>query len=482
LQGWWNAVDKHPVLEGNPIRAIPDYVSTVVPIWMHGDGVVTMGMGKSWQRGLNAVSFGSMIHIGDSFASSFLAWVCFYAAASYGGDGDTFNFFWEVMKWSLQALFDGEYPHCDHRGVPYVAGTAGFEKAGQKLVVLPDGSFLRGMLFCKKTDLDYQGKDLKMTHIAEVSGCAHCRATKHGHTFPWWDMRFRLAGWLPTVFKDRDSWRLAKPNKGVAIFDLLFASSHTIGVDIMHVKHLGSDRYVYGSVMWLLCYELLDGSPEENCNYVWGLVSAFCVDHEYARRKWSVYKVMKLSMFTTPRSPHAAYPALRGKAAQLHHFGPALLDVWTSHYSTVTDDPVDLHRYEQILALLRASVRMDQIVHEAPITDWVLPPVVATEYEECAFLYGELSVKIADYYEKQGRRLFNITIKTHYICHAGLMGRFLHPKLSWCYKHEDFMMYCRKMSKACAHGSRMDLVQKKIMEQHVMGKHLHMCDRDSWFR
>ena len=62
-------------------------------------------------------------------------------------------FFWGVMKWSLQTLFDGEYPNCDHCKVPYVVGAEGFAKVGQKLVVLPDGSLLRGMLFCKKTDL-----------------------------------------------------------------------------------------------------------------------------------------------------------------------------------------------------------------------------------------------------------------------------------------------------------------------------------------
>ena len=107
---------------------------------------------------------------------------------------------------------------------------------------------------------------------------------------------------------------------------------------------------------------------------------------------------------------------------------------------------------------------MGRIVHEAPITDCVLPPAAADEYEGCSFLYGELAVQLADYYESENRRLFNITIKTHYNCHSGLMGRFLHPKLSWCYNHEDFMMYCRKMSKACAHGPRMDLVQKEIME------------------
>ena len=482
LESFWSAVDGHPLLSGNPIRMIPNYASTTIPFSMNGDGVVTVGCRKSWQKAMNAISFGSLVQTGSTVATHLLSWVWFTAIATGAIAGvcrSSSDTFWNIMKWSLQALFDGVHPTHDWNGVLLDPDSPLGKLAGNKIAALPDGSFLRGMLFTFKTDLDSQGKDLKMGHISATEGCAHCPATKSLHTRPWYKFNRALAAWLGSVFTNV-TWRLQRGHYGVAIFHLLFTSSLTLGCDTMHIKHLGSDRYLYGSVLWLLIYEMLDDSAELNCEYIWELVSAFYKTNEYSTRNYSTYRILKLRSFTDPTAPRSSYPMLKGKAAMIKHIGPALLEIWAEHYSGAAYDADCLLRYEQILAALRACVRMDVIV--ADNRDWALPADVSTEYEDLAFLYAGLVCRLGNHYETLNYRLFDTTIKLHYLVHAALMAKHLHPRLSWCYQAEHFMLYVRTLCKSCIPGSSMPFVHNKMVRQHCQGKHTDMAERCRWFR
>ena len=54
-------------------------------------------------------------------------------------------------------------------------------------------------------------------------------------------------GWLPLLHNPQ-----THPNTG--LFLLEGVSLHTLGIDYLHVKYLGCDQYLYGSVLWLLVY------------------------------------------------------------------------------------------------------------------------------------------------------------------------------------------------------------------------------------
>ena len=44
---------------------------------------------------------------------------------------------------------------------------------------------------------------------------------------------------------------------------------HTIAFDYMHCKHLGTDKSLLGSVLYVLVNYILDAEPEQNVQQVW---------------------------------------------------------------------------------------------------------------------------------------------------------------------------------------------------------------------
>ena len=58
-----------------------------------------------------------------------------------------------------------------------------------------------------------------------------------------------------------ESWRADHAHPHV-IFTLWCVTILSFFTDILHVKHLGVDMQIAGSVLWLLCYEILPGEAE----------------------------------------------------------------------------------------------------------------------------------------------------------------------------------------------------------------------------
>ena len=109
-----------------------------------------------------------------------------------------------------------------------------------------------------------------------------------------------------------------------AIFTLPGVSILTVGVDLMHIKHLGTDKYMYRSVLYLLCFHVLSSSPLENLKVVAHDIRQYYKLHHTQVR----YRYMnRLSMFMRK----SGCPCLRGKAAEVKHLGKALEASWRTH-------------------------------------------------------------------------------------------------------------------------------------------------------
>ena len=145
---FWTAVRQHPLLRNNPLLDIPDWMTTVVPLWMHGDGVATVGVAKSWSKMMDCISFGSMLSTHNTtFDSCFMSWSKYKAACSTkDGLGHTMNQYWSIMRWSWEVLFEGRHPYCNHLGVAYAPDSVQGRRAGDPLVELPCGRVIRGMV------------------------------------------------------------------------------------------------------------------------------------------------------------------------------------------------------------------------------------------------------------------------------------------------------------------------------------------------
>ena len=88
----------------------------------------------------------------------------------------------------------------------------------------------------------------------------------------------------------------------------------------MHVAHLGVYQYMYGSILWLLAFKLLHGSPTENMKVVMAGLRA----HFRVHREKQSFQNIKLSMF---QGEDHQYPNLKGRAAEVKHLSAALLHV-----------------------------------------------------------------------------------------------------------------------------------------------------------
>ena len=172
-----------------------------------------------------------------------------------------------MLFWSLKALWEGKWPTHDADGKPLVDGKAGTWLAGGFYAV---PWYWLG-------DLEHWPKVYKLPHFSSAQPCVCCPADCDDASLPWTDFRENAAAWMTRIWTPA-AWLAAFPEHHV-IFDLPFVSILSIAVDWMHVKLLGTDMYLFGSVLWLLVYALLPHSPAENLDVVETMLLQYLADN-----------------------------------------------------------------------------------------------------------------------------------------------------------------------------------------------------------
>ena len=71
LRNFWREMEGHPMLHGHPVLQVPDWQSRAVPIGFHGDGVPVTGVGKSWGKSLEILSWCSCVAFGRTVEANF---------------------------------------------------------------------------------------------------------------------------------------------------------------------------------------------------------------------------------------------------------------------------------------------------------------------------------------------------------------------------------------------------------------------------
>ena len=116
-------------------------------------------------------------------------------------------------------------------------------------------------------------------------------------------------------------WRqLYKPNELHFIFQLAYLSCHNLEVDELHVRHLGTTMYMLGAVLYMLCFHVLDGAPEDIMHDIWASISAFYKKHKVVTQ----YSNLKIASFHEP----GQYPKLKGKGGEIKDLVAPLAHVW----------------------------------------------------------------------------------------------------------------------------------------------------------
>ncbi|CAE7939702.1 unnamed protein product, partial [Symbiodinium necroappetens] len=116
-----------------------------------------------------------------------------------------------------------------------------------------------------------------------------------------------------------------------------------VGLDWLHCKYLGSDMYVYGSILKLLCFFMLPSAPIDNLQSVWADIKSLYRELGTPVR----YKyITKLTMFIPAKNP---YPKLRGKGAEIKYLSDVMLKLWRKYMNP------HLRVHQQIELMLRLN-------------------------------------------------------------------------------------------------------------------------------
>ncbi|CAK9117828.1 unnamed protein product [Durusdinium trenchii] len=235
VQKFWRAMRLHPQMRDHPMTSSPQWESWTVPIAVHGDGVPVTGVGKVWSRVMTNYSWYSLLGYGTT--PSMLMWVWGFFDKLKVGDqaSGTLLEFYSILRWSFLALSEGRYKE----------GSVEALRAGSWLA----GGW-KGVLWALTGDLDYFNAMLGTPNYSAVGGpCMHCKCTGTGAA-TWTDFRPQ-AMWRNTRW-EADVWRNWDERSKCILLTLPGARCWSIAYDWVHVKYLGVDQYIFGSVMALL--------------------------------------------------------------------------------------------------------------------------------------------------------------------------------------------------------------------------------------
>lgn len=222
---------------------------------------------------------------------------------------------------------------------------------------------------------------------------------------------------------------------------------------------------VMGSVLWVLCYEILPGLPAEHIANMWMECQGFGAEHPGPRR--SQYTNLTLNMFTHSQSTRADYPKLRGRAVEATHVVPALLFVVKQHMCN--DTPLHKH----MCACMKQLLTFDQLLDENASMFMTAAESTKLNNTIDAFLvHYSLCANVAS---AQHQMLFNVTITCHYLIHVGEQSVYIHPRAGACVIDEDFVKGVKHMSRNCGAGTTAYKAVLKIVEHYSYGLHFRCC-------
>jgi hypothetical protein len=251
---------------------------------------------------------------------------------------------------------------------------------------------------------------------------------------------------------------------------LHFVSILCVAGDWMHTMHLGVLQYAFGSVLWLLAFDILPGTPADNMRDVMRQLRFFWKYHPTPGH----FQGITLNMFSVANDPEGKYPKLKGQAGEIKHLGPALLFVFRANHRQGFLQDI------QTFLMLEKFCRLDAILDDHPSTVFPrLPLAAAAEFERVAFEAASLQNALAAYYSgpPDPKPLFNITIKSHYMVHIAVMAKFSNPRISMCYGGEDYMKHMKQLVAASIRGMKAADVSKKLADKQAAAMHIEMTPR-----
>ena len=318
------------------------------------------------------------------------------------------------------------------------------KRKAKALTPLADGYF--GPTWILGGDLDYMKKRIFLADYNKASEpCSSCRC--NNTDAPWGDGRDGLAVWMSRLWTN-SSYALAKPNRHRLLKHLPGLGICNYVPDTMHCKNLGSDKSFLASALRNLTHHILPGDPATNLKLVWKDIRTL-----YASRKTRArFGVLTSNMIQPAR---AKLPELKGKAAQIRSLGPIMVEVWQKRM-----DPGN-PQHRDILSGLKSSAAIDKILRDYS-RHARFPVAVAKRFRDHCFNFYEVQASLIEHYHPD-TPLHNVTTKSHYLLHIGLIASYMNPGLGACWQGEDMMRHIRTLVASCANGSSPALAARTAM-------------------
>ena len=381
LRDFWTKLERHPLLHNHPVRRIRGWRDRCVPLSIHGDGVPCVAVGKSWGKSMEVLSWASLVVTGSTLQTFFWIYGCFTALFSKTTMRHTVRRQFIYLKWSLQALWEGKWPDHDPFRGPYPPDSPEGRRAGTPLCGNGVEGFF-GLPFVIRGDLEWFYSICELADYKSRQPCCWCPANLTN--IPWRDMTVD-ALWRNLTY-GIDAWR----GHVFPLLSLEFINILTFCADWMHTAHLGIYKYVLGSVLWLLCHDMMTGTPVENMREVMRGLRAYW----RANPTESHFQNITISMFAPSEAEsgraveeEARYPQLKGRAAEIKHLVAALHAVFTAHIPAGGPREEGIV-YNQIALMLRECVRADEILDRHPPHRFpALPRDEASQFEEATVLH-----------------------------------------------------------------------------------------------
>ena len=262
IKTFWTTFQDHPLLTARPVlKGRKDLSTKVIPLGIHGDGVQYMQIHRAGGKGLDVLSWSSLLTKGPTKLSYWIMFLVVKSCVKIAGLGCTWVKVWKVLAWSFEALAKGKWPQADWEGQPFAEDTIDFQKKGQDLA---DGYC--GVILLLKADLEFLASHFQLNHTSSNFPCCLCKADRQMTSRPWTDCRLQAA-WRETSWT-KDSWDAEHPDCH-PFFRMCDNGIDMVYPDLMHSKHLGTDQVLLGSILSWLSKSFLPDTAKNNLEYVW---------------------------------------------------------------------------------------------------------------------------------------------------------------------------------------------------------------------
>ena len=484
MEEFWSGIaDDDPRLI-QLVKDHPDYKKKCVPIIIHGDGVPCTN-----NHSLDAISFESILaKRGMGNQCSTLDYIFFITGLftqtmdsdNTNGLGLTKVAMWKLVVHSLKACYYGHWPQKDPDGKDFPGRSLNSKKIGDEIM----GGYVL-VPWILKGDMDFQINHFEFPgHWQSHHPCPCCPCNKVDDSQMAWNYFSPDAEWMTSGFETLEDFQahctmLGKP------FHLIFEPLEGRGLgmhprslymDSLHVVDLGVCMHVGGNVLHDLCYDgMLPNDAATNMANVWTEIAKLYEDQQTT----SQFPWLGLTSFIADeKSPHADFPKLRGKGAQLRHLMPILAVIWKRHMRR--DNSKDMHVERMLDHLVRFYKCLDH-KNAMGVHPFHLPMSIALKMlnnvQNVLLHYSWLSEQSLS--QVPARFKWNIVTKFHYFWHLAKQAQDINPRMAWCYANEDFVGKIAVIGMSCRHGQVAAWRSNSLMMKYIFGITLRMIHESS---